>query len=141
MRSPCRSLHRIIAILCSASAAVTLAGCGASQTNLVRAKVMQFATASHAHDYTTICRQVLAPVLLADIASGGISCEKAMSLALGTVRDARLTVGTIKVSGSTASVLTSTQATGEKTAVAILELTKMPDGWRIESLGNAGAGV
>ncbi len=116
---------------------LALAGCGASETSQVRSKVMQFAVAAHGHDYRTICAKVLGPALLADIASGGVSCAKAMSLALSGVRGARLVIGTIKVSGSRASVVTLTQAKGEKTTLATLELTKTPAGWRIASLGNA----
>jgi hypothetical protein len=114
-----------------------LAGCGASDTSQVRAKVKQFATAAHGHDYRIICTSVLAPALLADIAAGGISCQKAMGLALGSVRGARLVIGTITVEGARASVLTLTQAKGEKTSLATLELTRTPTGWRILSLGDA----
>jgi hypothetical protein len=116
---------------------LVLAGCGASQTSQVRSKVMQFATAAHRHDYRTICTQVLAPALLADIASGGLSCPKALSLALGSVRGARLVIGTITVTGSRADVVTLTQATGERTTLATLVLTRNSAGWRIASLGNA----
>jgi hypothetical protein len=124
------------------AAILMLAACGTSATSQVRAKVMEFGTATRAHDYTAICTQILAPELLADIASGGISCERALDLGLGKVRGARLNIGTIKVSGAKASVLTLTQATGEKTALAILELIDVSGkGWRIESLGNAAAGA
>jgi hypothetical protein len=126
--------------LAAVLAAGTLAGCGASQTSQVRSKVRQFATAAHGHDYRTICSNVLAPALLADIATGGISCAKALSLALDSVRGARLVIGTITVKGSRASVVTLTQAKGEKTSLATLELTDTSAGWRIASLGNAAAG-
>ncbi len=135
------SLPRRVSVVPSALTAlvisVCLAGCGASSTSQVRSKVMQFATAAHGHDYKTICADVLAPALLADIATGGISCEKAMTLALGSVKGARLVIGTITVSGSHASVVTLTQAKGEKTSLATLELTRTAAGWRIASLGNA----
>jgi hypothetical protein len=115
---------------------LVLAGCGASATSQVRTKVMQFATAAHTHDYRTICAQVLAPTLLADIASGGISCERALRLALGSVRGARLVIGTIRLTGAHASVMTLTQAKGERATLATLELTRSSVGWRIASLGN-----
>jgi hypothetical protein len=134
-------LHRRLPVLSCALVAILaagiLAGCGASQTSQVRSKVMQFATAAHGHDYRTICSSVLAPALLADIATGGISCAKALSLALGSVRGARLVIGTITVKGARASVVTLTQAKGEQTSLATLELTDTATGWRIASLGNA----
>jgi hypothetical protein len=116
---------------------LALAGCGASATSQVKTKVMQFATAAHTHNYRTICTQVLAPTLLADIASGGISCQRALGLALGSVRGARLVIGTITVMGAHASVVTLTQATGERATLATLELTRSTAGWRITSLGDA----
>ena len=102
--------------LAAVAASVMLAACGASATSQVRTKMMQFASAANSHDYRTICTQVLGPGLLADIAAGGLSCEKALDLGLGRVKAARLVIGTIKVAGTTASVQTVTQAKGEKTA-------------------------
>jgi outer membrane lipopolysaccharide assembly protein LptE/RlpB len=134
-----RRLRAVSVSLAAVLVVLVLAGCGASETSQVRAKVRQFATAAHSHDYATICSNVLAPELLADIASGGISCPKALKLALGSVRGARLVIGTITVNGLRASVVTITQAKGEKTSLATLELTKVSTGWRIASLGNAAA--
>lgn len=126
-------------MLSAGALAAGVAACGASQQSEVRAKVMQFASAVHDHDYRALCAQVLAPALLADIASGGISCEKALGLGLAGVRDARLVIGTITITGSRASVVTLTQAHGERSALATLELTHTGAGWRIASLGNAAA--
>jgi hypothetical protein len=133
-RSRPRSFWLTFAVV---TASLALAACGASATSQVRTKMMQFASAANAHDYTTICTQVLGPQLLADIAAGGLSCEKALSLGLGKVRAARLVVGTIKVSGASASVQTVTQAKGEQTAFATVVLEKVASGWRIKSLGDA----
>ncbi len=137
---PRRRLSGLSLPLAALLISLALAGCGASETSQVRTKVRQFATAAHRHDYRTICAQVLAPALLADIASGGISCSRALALALGSVRGARLVIGTITVTGSRASVVTLTQAKGERATLATLELTKASMGWRITSLGNAAAG-
>ena len=116
---------------------VALAGCGRSASSDVRTKVMQFAAAVHRYDYRALCESVLAPALLADIAAGGLSCEHALSLGLARVRSARLVIGKISVRGAHASVLTLSQAQGEPTALATLELTDTAAGWRIVSLGNA----
>ena len=139
--SPRRRITVLSPPLAVLLASLALGGCGASQSSQVKAKVMQFATAAHGHDYATICAQVLAPTLLEDIAAGGISCEKALSLALGSVRGARLVIGTITVTGARASVVTLTQARGEKASLATLELTRTSAGWRIASLGNVAAGA
>ncbi|HET9719170.1 MAG TPA: hypothetical protein VFP55_03745 [Solirubrobacteraceae bacterium] len=121
-------------------AAVALAGCGTSVQSQVRSTVREFATAVQHHDLRTLCDHVLAPTLLADIASGGITCEHALSLGLAGVRDARLVIGSVSVSGRHASVVTLSQAAGEHSVVATLELIRTAAGWRIASLGNATGG-
>jgi hypothetical protein len=133
--SPCAVCSRLRAGLLVALLAGLLAGCGTSQTSLVRAKVQQFAIAVHDHRYATICRQVLAPQLLVDIAAGGVACPVAMRIGLGRVTGARLVIGQITVSGARARVLTLTQAKAEASAITTLVLTRTRAGWRIASLG------
>jgi hypothetical protein len=115
---------------------LTVAGCGSNESSVVRAKVTQFAQAVADHDYTTICDQVLAPQLLADVADGGIGCEHAMRIALASVHDARLTVGAVTIDGNRASVLTVAEALHEKALLTRVELIDTANGWRISSLGN-----
>jgi hypothetical protein len=133
------SVRRFRTAALAALGALALAACGSSQANQVRAKVQQFGTAVRSHDYRTICTQVLAPQLLGDIAAGGVSCEEAMKLGLGSVSGARLVLSNVRVSGSTATVLTATQAKGERTTLATLHLTETRAGWRIVSLGAGGS--
>ncbi len=131
------SRRALTSVLSTAAVAVALAGCGASTADQVKAKVRQFGEAAAAHDYTIICTQVLAPQLLADIADGGLTCERALQEGLASVRGARLVIGPVTLTGKRASVVTLTQAKGEKTTLATLELTDTAQGWRITSLGNA----
>jgi hypothetical protein len=117
--------------------AIAVAGCGgASTSDQVKAKVTQFAHAVAKHDYTTICAQVLAPELLADITAGGLTCPKAMRIGLQHVNGASLTIGSVTINGKNAKVLTLTQAKHQSTALATLELLDTSNGWRISSLGN-----
>jgi hypothetical protein len=124
---------RVMAVLVAAAA---LGGCGTSQTQQVHAKVEQFARATVAKDYRTICRQVLAPALLARLAAGGIGCEQAMQIALGALQTPSLSVGRVTVSGRSASALTLSGAKGQQTAFTAIELVKTSAGWRISSLGS-----
>jgi hypothetical protein len=117
-------------------AATALAGCGASQATQVRDKVKQFARAVAARDYATICRDTLAPNLLADLAKGGIGCRQAMAIALGRVNSPHLVIGPVRVGGGTASVLTISQARGQKTVLTSLRLVRTSSGWRISALGS-----
>jgi len=129
-------VRRLTAFATAALVTLTVAGCGSNESAVVKAKVTQFAQAVAHHDYTTICTEVLAPQLLADVADGGIGCEHAMRLALANVHDARLTVGAVTINGSSASVLTVSQALGEKALLTKVELIDTANGWRISSLGN-----
>jgi hypothetical protein len=114
---------------------VTVAGCGSNETSVVRNKVAQFIAAVDRHDYKTICTEVLSPQALADVAEVG--CERAMRYGLASVRDPRLAVGAVTINGSHASVLTVSQAHGEKTLLTRIELVDTVNGWRIlPSLGN-----
>jgi hypothetical protein len=115
-----------------------LSGCGgANQADQVRAKVQQFARAVAAHDYATLCRQVLAPRLLADIVAGGLTCPQAMRIGLARVQGARLVIGSVSVNGSHASVQALSQAVHEATLLTTLELVRTGGGWRVASLGRA----
>jgi hypothetical protein len=112
----------------------SLAGCGASAKSQVRAKVQQFASATSHKDYGTICREVLAPALVAHLTSNHIPCEKAMQLALGSVQHPTLSIGPITVKGKAASVYTLTLAQGQQASLDVLQLIDTSDGWRISSL-------
>jgi len=128
---------RATAAVAALTAAITLGGCGGNPQADVRAKVHEFADAVAAHDYSTICSDVLAPSLLADFARGGISCRQALRIALGGVRHPHLALGPVKVTGAHASALTISQAAGQKTVLTSLVLTDTAKGWRISSLGSA----
>jgi hypothetical protein len=113
----------------------TVAGCGSNETSVVRNKVAQFAQAVANHDYKTICTEDLSPQALADLAEVG--CERAMRDGLASVRDPRMAVGAVTVNGDHASVLTVSQALGEKATLTKLELIDTVNGWRIlPSLGS-----
>jgi hypothetical protein len=115
-----------------------LGGCGgASDQDQVRSKVAEFATAAASRNYGTICAQVLAPSLLTRLAAGGITCEQAMQVGFGGVSSPTLSIGKITISGSRASVIALSTATGQQASLDTLELTRTSRGWRIASLGGS----
>jgi hypothetical protein len=116
-------------------ATVGLAGCGTSERDQVKAKVDQFVRATAHHDYATLCKQVLAPTLLAHLTAYGIKCEQAMAIGLKSVSDPNLAIGTITIMGNKASVTTITTATGQEASLTAIVLTNTPNGWRVSSLG------
>jgi hypothetical protein len=116
--------------------ATALGGCGATESDQVRAKVEQFVSATSGRDYKTLCGQVFAPSLLAHLAGGGLSCEEAMQIALGGVSNPTLSIARITVHGGTASAITLTGARGQRAALSAIELVKTSQGWRVSSLGS-----
>lgn len=116
--------------------AIGLAGCSTSAREQIRSKVQQLGQAAAAHDYRTICEQVLAPALVAHLVRNQISCEQAMKVALGGVRDPIVSVGKIVVHGRRATAITLTVARGQQASLAALELVDTRGGWRISSLGS-----
>ena len=118
--------------------AVTLAlgGCGASASDQVRAEVEQLAQATAAHDYGTICNQILAPSLVAHLVSNGIPCPEALRLALGDVRGPVVSVGRVIIRGSRAWAITLSSAHGQTAELVAIELRRTEQGWRITSLAS-----
>jgi hypothetical protein len=117
-------------------AALLLGGCGSSASDQVRAEVGRLAQATADRSYETICNQILAPSLLAHLASNGIPCAQAVRVALSGVRNPVVSVGKVIIKGSRAVAITLTSAWGQKAEVVAIELQRIGRGWRIASLGS-----
>jgi hypothetical protein len=121
-----------------ALACVTLAGCGGSgpsDEEQVRETVTTFARSVEAKDYGTLCDRVLAPKLIEEVQQIGLPCEVALERGLGDVKDPRLTVGKIAVTGERATAEVRTSAVGQSPSRDTLQLDRVGDSWRISSLG------
>jgi ketosteroid isomerase-like protein len=123
---------RAIAILIAALIPVA---CGTSDQDQVKAKIQQFAGAAGRRDYRTICRQVLAPALVAHLSSNQIDCEQAMQIAFGQVSDPTISVGRVTVKGQTATAITLSMARGQQSSIDTIKLVQTDSGWRISALG------
>jgi uncharacterized lipoprotein len=130
------------AAVVSLSTAVLLAGCGGGPTDeqQVRDVLQRFATATEKRDYQTLCDDVFAPKLLSGLEQIGLPCVVAMKQSLGSVRNPRLTVGAVSVSGKTASAQVRTAAEGQQPSSDTIRLQKVKGDWRVASLGRAAAG-
>ena len=120
--------------------ALALGGCGTSARDAVKAKVEQYGRATHNHDYKTLCTQVLAPTLVARVSSYGLTCERAMAIAYGSVRDATLGIGKVSVSGKSASVVVLSLAANQPSSLSTILLTNTSQGWRIISERSSASG-
>jgi hypothetical protein len=118
-------------------ALAVLAGCGGGPTDeqQVRAAVDAFSKATAAKDYNKLCKQLLAPKLLEQIGQAGLPCEVALSKGLGDVKDPKVTIGQVTVSGDSATADVRTSAAGQEPSRDMLKLTKIGGRWRIASLG------
>lgn len=115
--------------------ALIMAGCGQSDSDQVRAKVEQLAQATDHRQYRTICTEILAPSLVAHLVKFGISCPRAMLLALGEVHKPLVSVGKVIIKGSHAWAITLTTAQGQRAVLSAIGLRRTGQGWRIVALG------
>jgi hypothetical protein len=122
--------------------AATLAGCGGgggpTEEQLVARTVSSFGRATAAKDYRTLCDRILAPSLVGKVEAIGLPCEEALQKSLGAVKDPRLTIGAIKVTGDRATAEIRTSATGQAPSSDVLRLERVRGDWRISSLGSSG---
>ena len=117
--------------------AVVLAGCGEKEPTAeeqVRTTLTSFSRATAAKDYQQLCDKLLAPSLVSDLKKIGLPCEIALQQGLGDVRQPRLIVGTVTVSGKKAVAEVQTSAQGEAPSKDSIELEETKAGWRIASL-------
>jgi hypothetical protein len=121
--------------------AATLAGCGGSSAptdeQLVARTVSSFGRATAAKDYRTLCERILAPSLVEKVEAIGLPCEKALDKSLGRVRDPRLTIGKVTVTGSRATAEIRTSASAQAPSRDVLELERVRGTWRVTSLGGS----
>lgn len=115
-------------------AAWVLAGCGASSSQEVQAKLQQFAHAVAGRNASTLCGQVLAPSLVQHFTDAGLNCEQAMATYFASVTDPTLSISKVRVHGSTASAVVLAAAQGQQAAVETVELVNTKKGWRLASL-------
>ena len=118
--------------------ALGLAGCGEDAKPApdaeVRATLTKLEQATAAKDYRALCTEVFAPQLVAQVASIGLPCEQALRRGLEDVREPRLTVGRIRVTGERASAEVATSAAGQEPSRDVVELVRVKEGWRVSSL-------
>jgi hypothetical protein len=115
------------------------AGCGSGdQAAAVRGTLTRFAQATARQDYRTLCRQILAPSLIRNVEQIGLPCEIALSRGLGSVRQPKLVVRSVKVSGDRATASVHTSAANQAPLDGTVELQRLGGRWRVASLGAPG---
>jgi ketosteroid isomerase-like protein len=130
-----RPVRRPLVALAAAAVALGACGEGPSDEEQVRTTVQAFSDASAAKDYQRLCDDLLAPKLVEKIKQAGLPCEVALEQGLGDVKDPKLTLGKVTVTGESATADIRTSAAGQQPSRDTLKLTKVGDRWRIASLG------
>ena len=129
---------RPVRYLAAPLALLFLTGCGESEPppeEQVRSTVAAFARATADKDYRAMCDRLLAPDLVEQVESIGLSCEDALDRGLGDVEDPRLSIGEVVVEGEEATVETRTSAAGQEPSADTLRLVNIDGTWKISSLG------
>jgi hypothetical protein len=119
--------------------ALALAGCGGEPTteeSQVRALLDKLGKATSAHDYRTLCEDILAPSLVKQVETAGVPCTDALRAGLGSVRRPKLRVIRVRVSGKRAVATVHTSASGQPSSDDTVSLVKGGAGWRVASLTN-----
>ena len=129
-----RPVRRLFVALLAGAALVGCGSAGPTDEEQVRDTVDAFSKATAAKDYNKLCKQLLAPKLLEQVAQAGLPCEVALSKGLGDVEDPKVTIGQITVNGDSATADIRTSAAGEQPSRDTLKLTKVGGRWRIASL-------
>jgi hypothetical protein len=129
-------VQRITVLVPVALASLVLAGCGggADQTARVRSTLAQFGAAIAAKDYTTVCQNLLAPNLTAQMTAINLPCEAALASGFGRAVKPTLTVESIKVTGQSALAGVHTAAANQKPKDTTIGLVEVGSSWRIASL-------
>jgi hypothetical protein len=102
----------------------------------VEAKLQQFAHATAAADTKTLCRDILAPDLVAHLTAAGLSCQQAMKIFVDSVSNPTLAVSKVTVNGNSASAVVLASATGQRSSRETVSLVKTKSGWRLASLAS-----
>jgi len=125
------------AVAATLAIAVSAAGCGTSDEHKVRDTLARYQRATARQDYDALCNGVLARSLISRLAQVGLPCDQALRIGLGTVRNPRLEILRIRITGVLALALVRSSATGQPTSTDTIRLTKDGGKWRISSLSGA----
>jgi hypothetical protein len=130
------------ALACALMAPVALGACGKggpSDQQQVRTTLQRFARAVAAHDYRTVCTQLLAPSLTDRLVQINLPCESGLAKGFGLAQSPTLTVRSIHVSGTRASAVVHSAAANQVPSDDTVALVKTGGAWRIAALAPAPA--
>jgi hypothetical protein len=124
---------RVLVVGAVLALALSLAGCGASDSDQVQATLSQFAHAVANRNAKPICDRVLAPELVARLEGVGLSCEYAIDHFFFSckLQHPTITVGKVAISGDKAKALVYAGAAGQSGGIFAIGLVRTSQGWRV----------
>lgn len=131
MRPPVRATATALALALSLLA---LPACGRSDEDEVRDSVEAFGQATARKDYQALCDEILSRELVDKLKMAGLPCEQALQVALEQVRQPRVQIQQVTVTGDQARALVRTTAAGQEGSTDAIALVKESRGWRVDSL-------
>ncbi len=132
-------MRRRVACLLLASALVA-PGCGedeATPAEQARSTAEAFGKAVAAKDYAALCDRLFGREILDSLQNINLPCRTAMERAFGGLREPKLTIGKVRVSGERASVEVRSAAAGQAPSQDVLQLAREDGKWRISQLEGA----
>lgn len=124
----------IVTAIALGLALLVLPACGRSDEDEVRDSVEAFGQATARKDYQALCDEILSRELVDKLKLAGLPCEQALRVALEEVRQPRLQIQQVTVSGDQARALVRTTAAGQEGSTDAVSLVKESRGWRVDSL-------
>jgi hypothetical protein len=100
----------------------------------VRGVLVRLERGTETRDYRGLCSSVLAAELVRKVASAGLPCDVALKVGLGSVKQPRLQVDRVKVTGNRALAEVHSAAEGQQASNDVVQLVREHAGWRVTSL-------
>ena len=132
-----------LALLAAAAAFVIVRVAGDDETPGVRgapkdvvAAVQAFGRSLTARDFATICDDLF--TVEAREAAGGDSCRSTLAQSAARVRNPRITIRAVTVSGDRATATVVAQEEGKRPMVDVIQLQRERGQYRIAAVGDAG---
>jgi ketosteroid isomerase-like protein len=118
------------------AAAALAAGCGSDDESEVREALDRYAKAVATKDYQTICDELLAEELKANLRSVQAPCETAIQRGFREVDRPTIAVRSVKVDGDTATAVARSDAANQEPSEDTIRLVKEDGDWKVVALSS-----
>jgi ketosteroid isomerase-like protein len=118
------------------AAAALIAACGGDDEADVREALDRYGKAVAAKDYQTICDELLADDLKANLRRVQAPCETALQRGFREVERPTITIRSVKIDGDTASAVARSDAANQEPSEDTIRLVKEDGEWKVVALSS-----